>query len=218
MSKTVTAYLSLQSPYCYFLLPRLARLSRHPSVHVVFRLVSPGVLRIGGAFAERSAQEQAYFLHDVARTAAFCGLDYAEADPYPVAFKPGSLWVPEADQPRIGRLLDLVMAASERGRGLQLYTALMTLIWDGRTRDWHLGSHVTQVVKDAGLEIDELEALAASARDHLRANLRANDVSLIDSGHWGVPCLVVDGEPFYGQDRFDQLLWRLAIDRNELPD
>ncbi len=29
------------------------------------------------------------------------------------------------------------------------------------------------------------------------------------AGHWGVPLSVLDGEPFYGQDRFDLLVWRL---------
>jgi len=29
------------------------------------------------------------------------------------------------------------------------------------------------------------------------------------AGHWGVPLMVYKAEPFYGQDRFDQLLWRI---------
>ena len=29
------------------------------------------------------------------------------------------------------------------------------------------------------------------------------------AGHWGVPMMVFAGEPFFGQDRFDQLKWRL---------
>ena len=31
----------------------------------------------------------------------------------------------------------------------------------------------------------------------------------LQAGHWGVPMRVLDNEPFYGQDRFDHLLWRL---------
>ena len=30
-----------------------------------------------------------------------------------------------------------------------------------------------------------------------------------DGGHWGVPLMVFEGEPFFGQDRFDLLKWRL---------
>lgn len=29
------------------------------------------------------------------------------------------------------------------------------------------------------------------------------------AGHWGVPLRALDGEPFYGQGRFDLLVWRL---------
>ena len=29
------------------------------------------------------------------------------------------------------------------------------------------------------------------------------------AGHWGVPMMVFGGEPFFGQDRIDQLVWRL---------
>ena len=28
-------------------------------------------------------------------------------------------------------------------------------------------------------------------------------------GHYGVPLMVFDGEPFFGQDRFDQMKWRM---------
>ena len=31
-------------------------------------------------------------------------------------------------------------------------------------------------------------------------------------GHWGVPTFALGGEPFYGQDRLDQVRWRLAND------
>jgi 2-hydroxychromene-2-carboxylate isomerase len=29
------------------------------------------------------------------------------------------------------------------------------------------------------------------------------------AGHWGVPTMVFEGEPFFGQDRFDMLVWRM---------
>jgi len=36
-----------------------------------------------------------------------------------------------------------------------------------------------------------------------------NGAKLEAAGHWGVPCMVVDDEPFFGQDRIDMLIWRL---------
>jgi 2-hydroxychromene-2-carboxylate isomerase len=36
-----------------------------------------------------------------------------------------------------------------------------------------------------------------------------NDRLLRAPGHWGVPTMVFEGELFFGQDRFDLLLWRM---------
>jgi 2-hydroxychromene-2-carboxylate isomerase len=43
----------------------------------------------------------------------------------------------------------------------------------------------------------------------LKAIVDANQGALAKAGHWGVPTCVFDGEPFFGQDRLDTLLWRL---------
>jgi 2-hydroxychromene-2-carboxylate isomerase len=48
------------------------------------------------------------------------------------------------------------------------------------------------------------------------ASLAANDASLRASGHWGVPTMVFKGEPFFGQDRFDVLLWRLKQEEGNI--
>ena len=41
------------------------------------------------------------------------------------------------------------------------------------------------------------------------AEVAASQAALEAAGHWGVPTLVFDGEPFFGQDRIDLALWRL---------
>ena len=43
----------------------------------------------------------------------------------------------------------------------------------------------------------------------LNAEVRANQAAEEAAGHWGTPCLVFDGEPFFGQDRIDMALWRM---------
>ena len=40
----------------------------------------------------------------------------------------------------------------------------------------------------------------SAVREHLR--------DLEAAGHWGVPTMVFQGEPFFGQDRIDLLVWR----------
>jgi 2-hydroxychromene-2-carboxylate isomerase len=41
------------------------------------------------------------------------------------------------------------------------------------------------------------------------AIIAANQRDLEAAGHWGVPTMVFEGEPFFGQDRIDLLLWRM---------
>jgi 2-hydroxychromene-2-carboxylate isomerase len=38
----------------------------------------------------------------------------------------------------------------------------------------------------------------------------ANEKAHAASGHWGVPTFVFENEPFFGQDRIDLLIWRMA--------
>jgi 2-hydroxychromene-2-carboxylate isomerase len=44
---------------------------------------------------------------------------------------------------------------------------------------------------------------------HFVASVETNQADQRNGGHYGVPLMVVEGEPFFGQDRFDQLKWRL---------
>lgn len=218
MQKSVDAFLSVQSPYSYFAIPRLRRLDAHPDVLVHLRMVMPAVLRMPDAYADRSRVEQEYFLLDVTRTAMFLGIDYTEAEPYPVEFEPQSLWRAAKEQPRIYKLLDVLMLASEAGKGLALFDVVMRLIWGGKAKDWHLGHHLRDAARVVDLDWDALISQAAGETARLRKSLLSNNEALLAAGHWGVPCFVFEGEPFYGQDRFGQLIWRLGLNPQELID
>ncbi|MCR9255984.1 MAG: DsbA family protein [Alphaproteobacteria bacterium] len=206
------AFLSVMSVYCYLVIPRLARLADHPEVEINFRPVSPGVLRNQKAYFDRSMMEQNYFTLDAARTAQFLGIPFKDPDPSPVLFEPGSIWIASEDQPHIDRLMGLLMAAAETERGaLPLYGAIMRLIWSGETPGWHQGGHVQRVTEAAGYDFASLESRYRDNAVRLRNQEMANNEAMLTGGHWGVPLFVHNGEPFYGQDRFDQLLWRLGV-------
>ena len=82
------------------------------------------------------------------------------------------------------------------------------LIWGG-AENWHEGDHLEQAAARAGLDLAELDAEALSDVEALDAEIHANQAALEAGGHWGVPTLVFDGEPFFGQDRIDMVLWRM---------
>ncbi|NNC72944.1 MAG: 2-hydroxychromene-2-carboxylate isomerase, partial [Sphingomonadaceae bacterium] len=61
----------------------------------------------------------------------------------------------------------------------------------------------------AGLDMAELDGEATRDAEALDAEVEANQAALEEAGHWGVPTLVFEGEPFFGQDRIDVAMWRM---------
>ena len=54
-----------------------------------------------------------------------------------------------------------------------------------------------------------MDSVVAAERDRLDAAIIANQAAQRVGGHYGVPLMVFESEPFFGQDRFDQLQWRM---------
>jgi 2-hydroxychromene-2-carboxylate isomerase len=113
------------------------------------------------------------------------------------------------EQPYIHRLTRLGAAAVEAGKGLAFLDEVSRTIWGGTTPDWQLGDHLAQAAARAGLDLVELDAVVAAEPERLDAIMEANQKAQREAGHYGVPLMAFDGEPFFGQDRFDQLKWRL---------
>lgn len=203
----IDVWCSLQSDYCYFLLDRLLALSA-PEVEVVVRPVLGLVLRMPEATRNRGPLEQRYFETDTARTAAFLGLPYAYPDPSPIVFEPDSLWIAAAEQPRIERLFRLFVGANRAGRGAAFLDVVDRGLWNGANPGWDEGPFLPDAMRAIGLAHDAV--LEATDWTSAKAELDANHDAMLAAGHWGVPLMVYEGEAFYGQDRFDQLLWRLG--------
>ncbi|WP_418152111.1 DsbA family protein [Litorimonas sp. RW-G-Af-16] len=125
--------------------------------------------------------------------------------PDPVVQNYETLEVAE-DQPLIMRLAKLGVEAQRRGQGLAFAQVVSAVIFGG-TEDWDKGDHLAKAARSVGLDLDEMEK-AIAASDHLD-EINRNHADLDAAGHWGVPTMVVRGEPFFGQDRIDTLRWRL---------
>ncbi len=199
---------SLQSPYCYFSLDRLEDMMRDLKVQVVLRLVLPGVIRMPDTYADCSQMELSYFEQDVARTADFLSLPYGGPSPSPVNWIEGEGWVAGPEQGRICCLYNMLYQAHLRSKGYQLYEALMRLIWSGQIAGWDEEPHLRQCLSLCDLPdslIDQQDVLTPEAENYFASNQQA----MFECGHWGVPLFSWGGEPFYGQDRLDQLRWRI---------
>ena len=77
---------------------------------------------------------------------------------------------------------------------------------------WSAGKvKIVAAIYDLANRRRHLSRLAARPISDRRyeASLAENDRALRAAGHWGVPTMVFEGEPFFGQDRFDILVWRM---------
>ena len=201
-------YWSFRSPYSYLAVHRMVAIQRDYDVAIRVRPVYPLAVRDPSFFKRANPVFLPYLFRDVARLAEMQGVPIGLPDPDPVAFEaPG---VAAAEQPHIHRLTRLGIAAVERGLGLPFIDEVSRLIWDGTVKGWHEGDHLARAAERAGLDLAEMEADVAADPDRFEAAITANQQALEAAGHWGVPTMVFKGEPFFGQDRIDVLLWRMG--------
>ena len=199
---------SFRSPYSYLLLPRVAELVATCDVECNVRIVYPIAVRQPDFFQKVDPLWVFYLMKDTYRTAEYLGMPYRWPVPDPVYMDPATRLYPP-DQPHIHRLSHLGIAAAQAGHGLAFISAVSHTIWSGTADNWHQGDHLGQAAARAGLDLAVLDGAVAADPGRYRAQVEANQDAQRASGHFGVPLMALDGEPFFGQDRFDQLVWRL---------
>jgi 2-hydroxychromene-2-carboxylate isomerase len=199
---------SFRSPYSYLVTPRLIQLERDYNVRADVRPVLPIAVRQPDFFTSSDPLWVSYLMRDIVRTGEFLGLPIRWPRPDPVVMDMATRTYP-LEQPYIHRLTRLGVAAAERGRGLAFLESVSRLIWSGAVTGWHQGDHLAQASAEAGLDLAEMDAAIAANEAHYVDTVAANQTAQRVGGHYGVPLMVFDGEPFFGQDRFDQFKWRL---------
>lgn len=207
MTLSYDLYWSFRSPYSYMVTPRLLELEAEYDVACNVRPVYPLAVRTPEFFETRDPLWFRYFMTDVFREAAFLGLPFRWPRPDPVQQGQGGNY--RIPQPYIHRLTHLGVAAVERGRGLPFLKEASHVIWSGEVENWHEGDHLARAAERAGLDLAEMDAAVAADTARYVKVVEDNQVAQREAGHWGVPMMVFGGEAFFGQDRFDQLKWRL---------
>lgn len=148
-------------------------------------------------------------MKDVFRVAEFLELPFQWANPDPIVQLPGENGRPRTSdaQPCIERLTRLGVLAEELGAGIEFAEQVAGLIWT--TDHWDQGSRLADAVARAGLDLPEMETKLGPNADRLDQIIRQNESAHTAAGHWGVPTMLYEAEPFFGQDRLDVLMWRL---------
>lgn len=206
MTETIDAYWSFRSPYSYLVTPDLLKLRDDYDVQVRLRVVLPIAVRSEATlFDPKNRKPITYIIRDSVRRAEFLGLPMSMPQPDPIVQDFSTMSVAK-EQPYIYRISTLGVEAERRGKGIDFAASVARMIWGG-VKNWDEGNHLANAAGACGLNLADMEA-AIDGGDH-RAAIDQNHADLDAAGHWGVPTMVVKGEPFFGQDRIDTLRWRL---------
>src|SRR5262249_5983972 len=112
-------------------------------------------------------------------------------------------------QPYIRRITRLAALAQTEGRSLPFVHAIAPVLWDGSVDNWHEGDHLARAAVAAGFDFAAMDQAIEADPGKFEAVISGNEKDHAASGHWGVPTFVFAGEPFFGQDRIDLLIWRM---------
>ena len=205
---TADLYFSFRSPYSYLATARYRDLVREYDLTIVLRPVYPIAVRNPGFFDSANPLWVPYLLADVVRVAEFNAMPFRWPRPDPIATDRETRRI-LPDQPHIHRLTWLGVLAAHRGKGLEFAFEVAHFLWGEGVENWHEPEKLAIPVRRAGLDLPELLAEMEGKTDDLHAEVLANQTAEETAGHWGTPCLVFDGEPFFGQDRIDMALWRM---------
>lgn len=192
MNKIVDYYFAPHSPWTYLGHERFAAIARAAGATVRVLPVdlggkvfpSSGGLPVG----QRPPQRQAYRLVELKR--------YSEHLNAPLNFKPKYFPVNGDDA---SCLVIAVEARDGVEPAMRLTGAVLAAVW-AQERNIADPKVLAELLSECGLSADRLEQSHSQA---VRERYEANTQAAIDTGVFGAPSYVMDGEIFWGQDRLD---------------
>lgn len=207
MTLTAELYFSFRSPYSYLSVGRYRAMTEEFDLKIALRPVYPLAIRQPDFFERNHPNWLGYTMRDLLRVAQFHSIPFGAPRPDPIIQDMATRQIAE-DQPYIRRVTRMGQAAARRGVGLVFAAEAGRMIWGGQ-ENWHEGGHLERAIEAAGLGVEEIIAEVQGEGEALDAEIAANQDALEKVGHWGVPTLVFDGEPFFGQDRIEMAKWRM---------
>ena len=210
----VNVFWSMRSPYCYVSLDRCIAMQKKYKMQLDLRPVWPLAFWNPAWFdaANQMKYRGPYQDLDAPRSAAFNDVPFAWPNPDPI--KQEKDWgkiLPLEEQDLIRTITHAAAGAAEMGKGWDYLNQVSRLLWNGATPGWNEGTHLRDAIQRAGIDADTLlEDVANNPEKYDALVQRNHEMHLTNScGHYGVPVFDFQGEPFFGQDRLDQLIWRM---------
>ena len=198
MSKVVSYYMTVVSPWTYFGHDRFVALCAQHGARIEMKPVDLGrIFPVSGGLPlkQRSAQRQSYRLVELARWQAALALPF-NAQP-----KFG------ASGPDLAARWTLAANEHDTRSALEFAGAVLRARW-AEERDIADPATLAACATAAGLPAQEIGARADTPE--IAARYGAATDEAIERQVFGTPWYVVDGEPFWGQDRLDFVARKLA--------
>ncbi|CCQ74964.1 2-hydroxychromene-2-carboxylate isomerase [Magnetospira sp. QH-2] len=192
MSKTVTYYFTLISPFTYLGQPRVLELAKRDDLDFVYKPFD--IMKIFnevGALppVKRHPSHQKYRAAELQRWSAKLGL--------PLNLKPAHFPVPT--QAASCMLLAAMDAGADPG---PLVMGILKAVW-AEERNITEAETLAAIASECGL--DGAALVAASQADGMVERFEASTAEAIADGVFGSPTFIVDDQIFWGQDRIAML-------------
>lgn len=206
-------YWSFRSPYSYLALSRLEKIIARDEITHSMRFVRPLALREDKFFKKVRPQWLPYLIKDVVREAEMLGVPFAAPQPDPITMNMETGDV-ATEQPNMMRLMNIGIAAEISAQsGFTVAKSIADKIWSGLP-GWNESNQLKNAIAQAGHSLETLENWAADNTTTINDALKNNEHDQMVH-HWGVPLMVLDNEPYFGQDRINTLEWYLDTQQSE---
>lgn len=191
MPSPIDFYFDFSSPYGYLASTRIDALAAKHGRDVTWRpiLLGPAFKASGNAPLVGQPLKGAYSVRDFLRTAKFLNIPFVMPSPFPIGTQNAArafYWLNDRDP----------------AKAKQLAKACFALFF-AQGKDISSPEVVVSIAATLGVNADELNAALADAavKDRLKNEVEAS----LARGVFGSPYFLIDNEPFWGNDRLEQL-------------
>jgi len=195
MKKNIAFYFDYSSPFGYLAYERIWDIAKkhdrgitlHPIIlGAIFKISRQTPLTLAPLKGE-------YSIHDFSRSAREHKVDYRHPDPFPIGSVlacRATLWLRDNPDPSLSSTTrDFVQA---------VYRSFFC-----ENKDITDVSTLADLAESLGINGDEL--VSAVGEPAIKEALRVEVDAAVDNGVFGSPMMIVDGEPFWGHDRLEQM-------------
>lgn len=194
MASPIDFYFDFSSPYAYFASTQIEALAAEFNRTVRWRpiLLGPMFKASGSAPLTEIPLKSNYARHDFERTAQLFNISYQQPQPFPI----GTIGAARA-----------VLFLQQQGN--ELATPFAQRLFQAYFAEGQNIGELDTVLALAGqMGIDASRLAAGIAQEDIKALLKNEVSSAMERGVFGSPFMIIDGEPFWGFDRFDHIkMW-----------